>query len=186
MEDLTFSLHVLVGGPQVLAKGRPLHPFQWSRETALYFLWLIFFFLFCFGGNFSLVLESRIFLSLLMWSRRDTCVKWNGKCALLRRKAVQFYIWWGAAALNRYWVCSVAAEQTGLWFPSPSPKPLALRAAAIPSHHGGLSAAPTFRRAPCLARWAAAVRKRGGTGRRAKRGPLGNAMTSACLAPGFC
>lgn len=99
---------------------------------------------------------------------------------------VQFYIWWGGAALNPYWVCSVAAEQTSLGFPSPSPKPLALRAAAIPSHRGGLSAAPTFHRAPCLVCWAAAVRKHGATGRRAKQGPLGNAMTCACLAPGFC
>jgi len=52
MEDLTFSLRMLVEGPGGLAKGRALHPFQWSRETALRFLWLIFFFLFVLGGIF--------------------------------------------------------------------------------------------------------------------------------------
>lgn len=63
MEDLTFTLHMLVGGPQVLAKGRALPSLPVGlSETALHFLGLIFFFLFFVSeGIFHCSLKAEFF-----------------------------------------------------------------------------------------------------------------------------
>lgn len=137
-------------------------------------------------GFFTSSWKQNIFCPCWCEARGTLWAPQNGECELLRREVKWLYIWWGGAAVNHCWFCSVATEQISLWFPSPAPKTLSLRAISVPSHSRGFSAAPTFCRAPWFACWAAVVRKHSGTGRRAKRGSLRNAMTSVCLAHDLC
>lgn len=64
MENLTFGLHVLVRRHKVLALERSRHPYQQHHETVLHFL-LIFSFSCSLWRDFSYVLESKTFSSLL-------------------------------------------------------------------------------------------------------------------------
>lgn len=120
--------------PWVLVKGRPFHPFQWFCETALSFLWLIFFFLLYFEGYFLLVLESKIFC--LCWHEVRGTPVLNEKGSVVfweQSEMILYLVGWSSTKSLLWkvviWFCSVAAEQTILWFSIP--RPLSLRATAI-------------------------------------------------------